>query len=208
MCNFIDWCNLNSGFLTVLFAFLMVVLTAVYVIVTARIHSSNHEANKIAQKSIETLKELEIERIRPYVICECLIIDNFRFFCIENIGKTTAHNIVIESFPPIKPFFESRKEKTEYVFLKNGILCLPPTKKYSVTLEIITAGTIDSPYTNDISCELSYKSPEGRVYHDKLTVNQPQGLRRSWENPEIVTALQEIKIAISNIERKCGTRFT
>jgi hypothetical protein len=56
-----NWLNQNQGFV-------MAMLTFVYVIATIVIAVLSVKSNRLAQQNVETIVELEKNRLRPYVI--------------------------------------------------------------------------------------------------------------------------------------------
>ncbi len=89
----------------------MLVLTAVYVIATIAILGVMTWSNLLTRKSIEQAKELELQRLRPYLSLSVKIVlkgglENFSgspygYLFLSNTGLTQANNIQIHMSPQI-----------------------------------------------------------------------------------------------------------
>lgn len=90
MYGLINWANNNNGFI-------MVVLTAIYVIATIIICVFNYKTIKVTERQIDQSNRIQIENSRGIVIPKLEVIYG-KMICLsfENIGNSYASNIKIE----------------------------------------------------------------------------------------------------------------
>ena len=112
-------------------------LTFLYLLTTIGLFIAARRANRLALRNVETLTQLEEERLRPVVICELLTETPFVMLRIQNLGQTTAKDVTVSITPPLRMLFggdnAQPKEKSEKTigFLEHGFRSLAPRQQVS-----------------------------------------------------------------------------
>lgn len=112
-------------------------LTFLYLLTTIGLFIAARRANRLALRNVETLTQLEEERLRPVVICELLTETPFVMLRIQNLGQTTAKDVTVSITPPLRRLFggdnAQPKEKSEKTigFLEHGFRSLAPRQQVS-----------------------------------------------------------------------------
>lgn len=122
----INWLNQNQGVVMAVLTFVYVVLTFVYVIATIMIVRLSVKNTRLAQKNIETIVELERNRLRPYVLfnLSSSMKKRYTYASIKNHGLTAAYNIKVSINPPLSHHWDGQSPLTH-----RDILFLPPQEK-------------------------------------------------------------------------------
>jgi hypothetical protein len=96
MVRFANWLNQNQGFV-------IAVLTFVYVITTVVIAALSIKATSLSKKHLETMVDLERNRLRPYVLfnISSSIEKRCTYASVKNHGLTAAYKIKVRIDPPL-----------------------------------------------------------------------------------------------------------
>jgi hypothetical protein len=171
----IDWANLNSGFLLVL-------LTAVYVLATVAILSVMTWSNKLLRKSIEQTAEIERARIRPYLSIflkhtksknsKSMPSSPTGYLFLKNSGLSYAYKVSITMTPQIYSECMRGSKKTKIVpfFVDNETPSIAPGEKLSDFLGFLSE--IYSLFENPVfKGQISYFDAFGTEYEDNFILN-------------------------------------
>lgn len=163
-CNLalINWFNTNQGFS-------MVLLTTVYVVATVLLVCFSNRANRIAQKNLESLWELERERTRPHVVIRFEFSMPLVSLSVSNIGQTSALNVHFEM--PEKPTLAIPEMKGKQIpFLNSPISSLAPQESLKTVLG--SWKNIREAWSNlSFSGTVFYKTTNGIAYSEPFSVN-------------------------------------
>jgi hypothetical protein len=165
----IDLCNQNTGFLQAL-------LTLIYVLTTIGLAAFAWRSNKLAQKNIQVLSNLEIERTRPYVTFEFYQESPIVCFKLTNRGQTSALDVSITTNPRIRLLLGGAvsfpKEKTEkdLAIIEHGVSSLAPGQEISGFVGSFDRVRETNP-TLIYECALKYRSSSGRNYEELIQVD-------------------------------------
>lgn len=172
---FIQWLNVNSGFV-------MAVLTLVYVIATFYIVKAN-------RSSVLEMRQTREEETRPYVVVYLQRNPNVNgavHLIVRNIGTTAAYDIRIQATPPIE-HPQARPLANSYL-LTNNIPNIPPdytinsfvdmiwnmkqpdgsfpTYKFAVTYASRDGRTFIEEYISDLNTEADVLRLKERTFDD------------------------------------------
>jgi hypothetical protein len=186
----------------------MAILTAVYVVATLWIAYLSHKNNI-------NLKELERERVRPYIVCEFFFWDFHINFAVSNNGATMAKNIKLQFDKPFHRFIPNRES---IAFVENPIGSLVPGGQLKTYLGDFKNFLKEYP-NGKIVCTVSYQSIFGNTYQDiflldvgyqetnislepKTIENVANSLDKIENNlGHIVSGFKKIHILTQNIEQ-------
>lgn len=119
----LSWVNQNSGALGVAAAFITMLTTIIYTVVTYRILAANRDSVKASRDNINALMRLEAERVRAQVVVD---IEPSRTLelRIRNLGATPARDVRVQFSPPLR---KRESDPTDVASLtKQDILWLVP----------------------------------------------------------------------------------
>lgn len=133
----VDWANINSGFVMALLTLVYVLATLAIVLITAR-------SNAIAINNQKIQMEIELQRVRPYVVIyfDLRWTDSdmaIAFLVVKNIGLTMAKNIniKIEPEPCYFPLVEGQETKKIPYMLTAPIPNLAPGQELSDSMGFV-----------------------------------------------------------------------
>lgn len=117
--RFVNWLNQNQGVV-------MAMLTFVYVAATIVIAGLSVKGARLAQKNIETMIDLERNRLRPYVLfnLSSSIAKRCTYESVKNHGLTAAYNVKVSIEPPLMHHHDGQSPLTH-----RDILFLPPSEQ-------------------------------------------------------------------------------
>lgn len=126
----INWINSNGNFLLVL-------LTAIYVLANISVLAVMMKSNQISRKSIEQVEKIERERSRPYLSLELRISIQKKgdlplaHLILKNTGITQAYNVSIEMNPVMfsTPLVNGKSTKKIPYFIEHAIEVIPPASE-------------------------------------------------------------------------------
>lgn len=161
MQNFIDWANTNSGFI-------MILLTAIYVVATIVMASLMAIANRLSNKNIQQAIVLEKARLRPYVVLNLYTDKGIPYLILKNFGKTPAYNIYISTNPKIVRKNINHQEHQSIKMIDNKIGCLHPDQ----TMKDIAGDLNDliNDYPENIEVNLKYHDINDFCFDEKYYV--------------------------------------
>lgn len=154
----IVWLNSNSGLITSLLTFFLVVLTGWYAYITHKMLKSNEKANN--------------EQTRPYIIVMIESQDLKLKLYIKNLGKRPAIEVEISFNPPLDNIDNIRKNKGEKPH-KNLLYqsFMPPNFEVSTSLWH-TPGLLEKKELVKIyEVQLCYKDTNNQNYKETYTIN-------------------------------------
>lgn len=190
--DLIIWLNENNGFL-------LVILTAVYVIATIITVRKMAKSNEIAQNSMEIFAEFEKDKSRPTVVFK---IEPTKIILLEvnikNIGVSTAYNIKVKTDPEIRRFDGDEKIK----FISEGIPSLPPGSEISTIIgsfEEFTKAVSCKVVTGFIEYERLDKKKYKEEFHIDLSLYEGTSKIREKGAHEIAKELEKIKTELSHL---------
>lgn len=150
---FIDWCNHNSGFCSFL-------ISAVSV-------SASIVACYIAAKNIKTMREIEQERCRPYMMLKTgIVAPCYCKISLINLGSSPAYDIVVKSNPIFCSSF-ANSEKTPIYFLNNRLASIGPRGELSCIFEALHDKGVCKKYEGSIE----YRDSRGKIYNEMFVVD-------------------------------------
>lgn len=169
MTAILQWCNANQGFISA-------VLTLIYVVTTMGLACFAWHSNKLAQTNIQTLKHLEENRVRPFVLFEMYSEAPFICLRVSNRGHTSAHNISFAIDPSLKILMGGEnavpREKSERSirFLENGIKFMAPGQIISTVIG--SSARVKEVYPERLfQGTVSYSTPNGTKFQDEIVVD-------------------------------------
>lgn len=119
----LSWVNQNAGALGVAAAFITMVTTIIYTVVTYRILTANRDSVKASRDNINALMKLEAERMRAQVVVDIEPSRTLKLR-IRNLGATPARDVRVQFSPPLR---KRESDPAEVASLtKQDILWLVP----------------------------------------------------------------------------------
>ena len=174
----IDWLNGNTGFV-------MSILTAVYVLATILILKESRSTNRLQYDAIMQSAAFESGRNRPYVVFEIIServtysgydSDLYYYAKVQNIGRTSAHNLSIKTSPEINAMqgFGPKNEKEYRIpsILKNELSFLAPgghIKDYVGPARFLFEENSDDDLRYDIS--ITYSDINNKSYEESYIID-------------------------------------
>lgn len=168
----ISWINANSNLLLVL-------LTAVYVVATVAVWRVMIESNKLSQVSIEQIRNLEMERLRPYLSLELKIIKSdgkdglpYGYLLLKNTGLTQARHVSIDMNPVIfsTPLIDGVKQKKIPYFVGSTTYTVPPNTELSDSIGFLP-GVFDNSEIPIFKGVIKYTDANNKNYQDPYTID-------------------------------------
>lgn len=155
--SFFPWVSKTSDFLQDNSALIMLFLTFMYVLITYLMLSSSIKANE--------------ENLRPYVIVS-LPVNNLKlYFTIQNIGKRPAHNVQIETNPPIETIQDKVLKGNCNTLLYQYFLA--PNQELK-NLVGHTPSIISATSTKMFDITITYRDSNEKKYVEKQRINLDQ----------------------------------
>lgn len=149
---------------------LMVIITAVYVIVTILICIFNAKSTKAAYKQVEEIKEQYAEDNKPVLAVYPFMKDKQLCFEIKNIGSRKALEVNVD-FPKDNILTDLKKNWDRFdLKLKNKDIELMPQQSVYYVLEhlSIPQSALETlKHLGAIYLQVSFKDEKGINYHSK-----------------------------------------
>ena len=197
----IKWCNENQGFAIVL-------LTTMYVSLTATLAIVGFRANALGRRQLEQAVELEQSRTRPFVLLELVTQVPFVEAIVRNVGQTAARDVKFDLKPELKVLLGGKgmhpKEERELdvPFISQGIAILPPQREITALIGIWSR--VESRYQSlHFEGTVSYSDTQGKSYSDPviLDLNPLKGLlhRGTKDIGDAVKQLEEISKTLQGL---------
>ena len=158
--RFVNWLNQNQ-------AVVMASLTFVYVITTIGIAAVSVWSTTLAHRNLKTIKELEENRLRPYVIfnLSSSIRKKSTYASIKNYGLTAAYNIKVSINPALAHHYDGQSPLTH-----RDILFLPPNER--VTDLIDSSPAFHQKYPQSIfEGIVQYEDSKGTKYKEPFRID-------------------------------------
>ena len=122
---------------------------------------------KIAAKNIKTMREIEQERYRPYMMLKTgVVAPCYCKISLINLGKLPAYDIVVKSNPIFCLSFAC-PEKTPIYFLNNKLASIGPGGELSCIFESLHDKDVCKKYEGSIE----YRDSKGKVYNEMFVVD-------------------------------------
>jgi hypothetical protein len=189
--RFVNWLNQNQGVV-------MATLTFVYVIATIVIAGLSVKSNRLAQQSIETIVELEKNRLRPYVIfnLSSSIRKKITFASIKNFGLTAAYNIKVSIDPALTHHYDGQSPLTH-----RDILLLPPHER--ITDLIDSSPAFHQQYPDPVfKGVVQYEDSNGKQYKEPFRIDLTFLKKRVYvRDASIADELKELNKTLVLINR-------
>lgn len=163
-----------------------------------------YKSAKIALRNLELIKLNDDKRTLPYVTLE--VVNDMPFYGVRmvNLGKTSAHNIVVESNPKIEMLFPNYKKPIG--FLQNHVPYLAPSGHYETDIGSFRDIEKENP-SKVYQGRISFQNDDGKTFtHDFVLDFSPftDAIHKDVKTVhEVAKQLEEIKRELSNI----GTGF-
>lgn len=186
-----NWLNQNQGFV-------MAMLTFVYVIATIVIAVLSVKSNRLAQQNVETIVELEKNRLRPYVIfnLSSSIRKRSMYASIKNYGLTAAYNVKVSINPALAHHYDEQSPLTG-----RDILFLPPNER--VTDLIDSSPSFHQKYPEPIfEGTVQYEDSKGTKYKEPFRLDLTFLKKRIYvREPSLADQLKELRKTLESIDR-------
>lgn len=157
-----------------------------------------YKSNKLMAKSVDQVRELEIERSRPYVVFDFMIERNCVYATLKNIGVTPAYDVVTLVTPSLTSI---DRNNLELGFVKNSISFLAPSRELK---DFIAVGHrfFDDYKEARFEFSIKYKGKLGNIYTETgvLDINFQKTLI-TLSRPEPLKELEKISRSFSEITR-------
>lgn len=145
-----------------LLTFLLVIVTGIYVLLTARILQSNRTA-------VQAMREQVAAMVRPYVHFDLTFYNPFVVAVLKNAGRSAAKDVTINLMPSIER--EDRHHALTPIMLASQIVTwLPPGK--TIEERACTFGEMenrnpDMVYTGSVT----YRDQRGECYSESFVID-------------------------------------
>ncbi len=171
----IDWANANSGFL-------LVILTAVYVVATIAMWRSIARSNALASKSLAQALFIERARTRPYLAISLHIEDKggtkdhpgapYAHIVVANHGQSQARNVEITIEPALKSKGTLGGVMTEIApyFIEHVTPGIAPGQSLSDALGF-TSSLFERYNPSVFSGLIKYEDASGSTYKESFRIN-------------------------------------
>lgn len=190
--RFVNWLNHNQGFV-------MAILTFVYVIATIVIAGLSVKGTRLAQKNIETMVDLERNRLRPYVLFNLTssIRKKSTYASIKNHGLTAAYNVKVSIEPPLVHHYDGQSP-----LIRRDILFLPPHEE--VTDHIDSSPAFHQQYPQPVfEGAVQYEDSNGRKYSEPFRIDLTFLKKRMYvRDASVADELKQLNKTLELINRK------
>ena len=151
--DIIEWLNGNQGFCMILLTIGLVYFS--------------YRTCKIAAKNIKTMREIEQERCRPYMMLKTgIVAPCYCKISLINLGSSPAYDIVVKSNPIFCSSF-ANSEKTPIYFLNNRLASIGPRGELSCIFEALHDKGVCKKYEGSIE----YRDSKGKIYNEIFVVD-------------------------------------
>ncbi|MEW6409708.1 MAG: hypothetical protein AB1488_06305 [Nitrospirota bacterium] len=160
MKEIIVWVNANSGFLSLIFSFMVATATVTYVIFTIKLAN---ETRRLRKAQTEPLVSVTIEPLEPHI--------NFMELRVQNVGLGPAYNLAFKITPDVSIGNELLNKRTPL----NGLNYLRPGQAIS---SFLCRWNEFNP--KEFTVRAMYKNSEGKLLEETfdINLNQYDGLHR------------------------------
>lgn len=197
--DFIKCLNENQGAV-------MAALTFVYVATTIVIAFLSLKATKLSQKNIDTLAELEKNRVRPFVVFNISSSIPTRTTCasVKNLGLTAAHNVKITISPKLGCLRNG--EEFESALTAHNILFLAAHDEVNDVIDSSPSFYEKYPEPFFEGC-VEYEDAESNKYKEQFRLDLTFLMKRIYVGePSVTNELKEINESLKSIVNKLETR--
>ena len=163
-----------------------------------------YKSAKIALRNLELIKLNDDKRTLPYVTLE--VVNDVPFYGVRmvNLGKTSAHNIVVESNPKIEMLFQNYKRPIG--FLENRVPYLPPSGHYETDIGSFRDIEKENP-SKVYQGRISFQNDDGKTFSHEFVLDFSPYTDAIYKDVktvhDVARQLEEIKREMSNL----GTGF-
>ncbi len=165
----IEWLNHNQGFATTL-------LTLVYVVATIVIALIMMHANRLSSRNIDTMRHLEQQRNRPYVLFDLLSLHFHIHAKLANLGATPAYNVRVTITPSLKAVVGTSgipnpsEREVPAGILDHPIALLAPKREITSALAYFKSFEERFPEMR-FTGSVQYCDSDGRKYDEPFTID-------------------------------------
>jgi hypothetical protein len=201
MNDVIKWCNENQGFV-------MVLLTTMYVLLTATLAIVGFRANALGRRQLNQAVEMEKGRIRPMVVCQLSQDPPVVEAIVRNYGQTAARDICFDIKPEVmilgggKGAFPKEETERNVPFMKDGIAILPAQGEIKSWIGVWSRVESRYPALN-FQGTISYQDLAGNQYSEPvvLDLNSEKGLlrRERKDIEDVAKQLEEIAKTLGHL---------
>lgn len=193
----IAWMNANQGATTA-------ILTAVYVIATISMALIMIRANSLAARSLQNAKDLEQDRIRPYLIFDIITDESLLVFAeLRNEGLTSAKNVQLKISPEPKT---EQRNGIPCTFIGNTLSFISPGRRLRDFIAVghhFFAINQNPKFTYNIS----YEDLSGKTYSEQVIIDltylatiqtiTPKAVQKEIE--QVHREIRDLKNALVNL---------
>lgn len=176
----------------------MTLLTCVYVVATIVIAALAIKSTRLAQQNIETMINLEKNRLRPYVLFKLAssIEKRCTYASVKNHGLTAAYNVRVSIDPPLKHHHD-----TESPLTHRDILFLPPGEE--ITDIIDASPTFYQEYPQPVfQGAVQYQDSKETEYKEAFKIDLTFLKKRIYvRDASVVDELKEMNETLDLIHR-------
>ena len=186
--KFIDFCNINSGFIQAIFSFLIVIVTLVYVVINLRMFyemKKTREMSEIPEISIRLKKRMS----------------GFYDIVVENISDIPVFELKFLNSPDL-PLYGNKTTK-DIGFFKDGIKYMAPHQSY--VSFFFDYHNVDVQFQT-IEFQFEYKNRQNKIFKQNFEINlslfyDKGSLGKSF-NENLIEELKKIRNSINSLKQK------
>lgn len=183
----------------------MATLTFVYVATTIIIAYLSLKATRLSQKNIDTLADLEKNRMRPFVVfnISSSISTKTTYASVKNLGLTAAHKLTITISPKLSSLRNG--EEWESALTAHSILFLPARDEIEDVLDSSPSFYKKYPHPVFEGC-VEYEDSESNKYKEPFEIDLTVLMKRMYVGkPSVTSELEGINETLKSIVTKLET---
>lgn len=167
----IEHINNNGDFYSLLSTLLMVLLTAIYVVLTFKLLSENKKARE--------------DQTRPFIYIDFEVKNLLIYLKIKNAGNSPAKKIEINTAPNL----ETVPNKLDY---------LPPEREVHYRLNLIVANNPDSNISDNYNINVKYQDFADKLYSNDYKIDATTYLDMASHNNNELSNIERYLKDINN----------